>query len=144
MKPSARPRRPAATLRATVFVIGLAYLVLGISGFALVGSAMGYDPSRTVWVFGASGLLNIGHTGVGALGLAATHTEGTVRAFGWLSFFAFAGLFAYSILAVTVSPLGNLANVHGANVWLYGVTSLLGLVISVLPSRGGAATGHAT
>ncbi|EHR60241.1 DUF4383 domain-containing protein [Saccharomonospora cyanea] len=144
MRGSERAHPPAAALRLTVLVIGLAYLVLGISGFALVGSDMGYDPSRTVWVFGISGLLNIGHTGVGALGVAAAHTEATARAFGWLSFFGFAGIFAYSMLAITVSPLGNLANVHVANVCLYGVTAVLGLLISVVPSRGGAATGHAT
>ncbi|MEY7970630.1 DUF4383 domain-containing protein [Saccharomonospora xinjiangensis] len=144
MSPSARAQPPVAMLRAAVGVIGLAYLVLGIAGFAIAGSDMGYDESRTVWVFGVSGLLNIGHTGVGALGLAATRNEGTVRAFGWLSFFGFAGLLAYGILAVTVSPLGNIANVHIANVCLYGVSSVLGLLLSVVPSRGGAATGHAT
>ncbi|MGW9308036.1 DUF4383 domain-containing protein [Saccharomonospora azurea] len=144
MNPWTRALPPTGTLRVGVGVIGLAYLVLGIAGFALVGSDMGYDPSRTVWLFGASGLLNIGHTGVGALGLAATHTESTLRAFGWLSFFAFTGLFAYSILAVTLSPLGNLANVHVANACLYGVTAVLGLLISVVPTRGSAATGHAT
>lgn len=135
---------PSPTLRIGVGVIGLAYLVLGITGFAVAGSDMGYDPSRTVWVFGVSGLLNIGHTAVGALGLAATHNEGNLRAFGWLSFFAFTGLSAYSILAVTVSPLGNLANVHVANACLYGVTAVLGLLATVVPTRGGTATGHAT
>lgn len=69
MNPWTRALPPTGTLRVGVGVIGLAYLVLGIAGFALVGSDMGYDPSRTVWLFGASGLLNIGHTGVGALGL---------------------------------------------------------------------------
>ncbi|WP_024876008.1 DUF4383 domain-containing protein [Saccharomonospora piscinae] len=138
------PHPGAATLRAVVLVLGLWYLALGIAGFAVGGTGMGADVSRSVWLFGTSALLNIGHTGVGVLGLAATRSEATVRAFGWLGFFGFTGIFAYSVLAVTLSPLGNLANMRPGNVWLYAVTALLGLFVCVAPLRGSPATDPAT
>lgn len=129
------PHPGIGTLRAVVLVVGLWYLGLGIAGFSVEGSGMGLDSSRDVLAFGVSGLLNIGHTGVGVLGLAAAPRELTVRAFGWLSFFAFTGLFVYSLLAVTVDSAANLANVEPGNIWLYGVTALLGLFVSIVPAR---------
>lgn len=143
MKSPRMPHPPTALLQATVLLVGLCYLALGLAGFTTKGTGMGPDPTRTVWVFGVSALLNIGHTGVGVLGVAAVFHETVARAYGWLSFFAFTGLFAYSILAVTLSSTGNLANVRPANVWLYAVTAVLGLLVSVTPVRQ-PVTGHAT
>ncbi|WP_019808377.1 DUF4383 domain-containing protein [Saccharomonospora halophila] len=127
------PRPTVSMLRAVTLVIGLWYLTFGLLGFVTTSNSMGADPSRSVWVFGVSALVNLGHTGVGVMGVLAARAEETTRAFGWLAFFGFTGLTAYGILAVTVSPLGNLANVYAANVVLYGVSAVLGLLLCLLP-----------
>lgn len=126
-------RPTLSMLRAATLVIGLWYLAIGLTGFVTTSNSMGADPSRSVWVFGASALVNLGHTGVGIMGVLASRAEATTRAFGWMSFFGFTGLTAYGILAVTVSPLGNLANVLAANVVLYGISAVLGLLLCLLP-----------
>ncbi|MFF5990592.1 DUF4383 domain-containing protein [Prauserella flavalba] len=113
-----------------VGVVALWYLVMGITGFAL-HDGMGPESSRTVWVFGVSTLLNIMHTAVGVLALIATRKAVTARLFGWASFFAFAGLTAYSILATVLDEWGDLVNVKAANAWLYGATCLIGLVLAL-------------
>nr|WP_048876725.1 DUF4383 domain-containing protein [Saccharomonospora saliphila] len=122
-------------LRAAALVTGVWYLAIGLAGFLAVEGGMGVDSSRSLWVFGISALVNIGHTGVGVLGVLAARSETTTRAFGWMAFFGFTGLTAYGILAVTVSPLGNLANVTAGNVWLYGCSALLGLGLCLMPVR---------
>ncbi|WP_026455286.1 DUF4383 domain-containing protein [Saccharomonospora iraqiensis] len=126
-------RPTLSMLRAATLLIGLWYLVIGLVGFITTSNSMGADPSRSVWVFGVSALVNIGHTGVGIMGVLAARSEETTRAFGWMAFFGFTGLTAYGILAVTVSPLGNLANVNAANVVLYGISAVLGLLLCLLP-----------
>ena len=135
MRISQAPRLKINTARIVVVVVGLWYLGLGITGFAASGQGMGADSSRGFWGFGTSTVLNLGYLLVGVLALTATRNDRTLRAFGWLSFLAFTGFFAYSIFAATMSSLGNLANVRIANVVMYGVTALLGLFLSLIPYR---------
>ncbi|MEU3271961.1 DUF4383 domain-containing protein [Saccharomonospora sp. NPDC006951] len=121
--------------RLVVLVIGAVFLALGIAGFVTHGDAAGVDHSRTVLGFGVSGLLNIVHIAAGVLGLLAARKSATTRVYGWLLFFAFAGLTAYTIFATVIGGPGDIVNVNAANACLYGLSCAVGLVIALLPEH---------
>ena len=117
-------------------VIGLVYLALGVAGFFTPGTAAtGHDTGRTVWLFSASGVLNIVHTVIGVLGLlAATKLPGAL-AYCWTLFVGFTGLTAYGVLATAFEPREDPINVNWADNWLHGLTALLALATAVATTR---------
>ncbi|PXY28359.1 DUF4383 domain-containing protein [Prauserella muralis] len=137
VSPDETETRRTPWLRLAALFFGVVYLALGIAGFVLHGGGdLGPDADRTVWVFGVSALFNIVHTGVGLLGLLCSHRTVTARIYGWLLFFGFAGLTAYSVAGTVLGGSGDIANATAANTVLYACTAAIGLVVSLLPGSG--------
>ncbi|MFD9889339.1 DUF4383 domain-containing protein [Amycolatopsis sp. NPDC059027] len=116
--------------RLIVALIGIAYLALGLAGFWTPATGtVGHDPSRTVWIFGSSAVLNVVHTAVGVLALpAALHRASTI-AFAWVLFFGFTGLTVNGVLVAATGSAADPVNVNWADNWLHGLTALAGLAI---------------
>lgn len=123
-------------------LVGLAYLALGIVGFARTGLG-DFTGHQNVMVLGfmINPLHNLVHVVVGVLGLLTATYSGLSRTFGWVLFVAF-GLIAIWGLMITgvissnpVANLGNPLNLNQPDNWLHIGTAVLGLIIAVMPAR---------
>ncbi|MEV6898677.1 DUF4383 domain-containing protein [Amycolatopsis sp. NPDC051372] len=123
--------------RLVVLVVAVVYLVLGVAGFFVPETAhVGHAPSRTVWIFGSSTVLNIVHTAVGLLGLLAARKPSGAVGYCWFVFVAFAGLTAFGILSATFGTVDDdPVNLNGADNWLHGLTSLVALAVALAGDR---------
>lgn len=123
-------------------LVGLAYLALGIVGFARTGLG-DFTGHQDVMVLGfmINPLHNLVHVVVGVLGLLTATYSGLSRTFGWVLFIAF-GLIAVWGLMITgvisanpVANLGNPLNLNQPDNWLHIGTAVLGLIIAIMPAR---------
>ncbi|MGW4487407.1 DUF4383 domain-containing protein [Amycolatopsis sp. NPDC004368] len=123
--------------RLVVLALGVIYLVLGVVGFFVPETVhVGHDPSRTVWIFGASTVLNIVHTAVGLLGLLAARKLSGAIGYCWFVFVAFAGLTAFGILSAAFGTVDDdPVNINWADNWLHGLTSLVALAVVLMAGR---------
>ncbi|MEU4250448.1 DUF4383 domain-containing protein [Amycolatopsis sp. NPDC026612] len=130
------PRTGPNWLRPVVAVLGLLYLALGIAGFLTPETAaVGHETSRAVWIFSATPLLNIVHTGAGVLGLlAATRRPGAII-YCWVLFVGFTAMTAYGILATAFGNPEDPVNLNWADNWLHGLTAVAGLVLGIVAAR---------
>ncbi|WP_216207726.1 DUF4383 domain-containing protein [Amycolatopsis aidingensis] len=116
-------------------VLGLGYLTLGVLGYLLAdGSVLERAPGNTVWVFGASAVLNIVHLAVGVLGLAAAAKVTGAQFYGWALFAGFAGLTAYGVLVAATGSEHDILNLNWEVNLLHGATAVLGFLLGYLPS----------
>ncbi|SFB06074.1 protein of unknown function [Amycolatopsis marina] len=144
------PSRGPLLPRLIALVIGLVYLTLGLLGFFVAEPThMGHDPGNAVWIFSTSALLNIVHTAVGALGIAAATKTAGAQFYGWALFVGFTGFTIYGVFAAAAGSPGDHVNIDWANNWLHGGTAVLGLVLGFLQPKKQPAdarearTGHA-
>ncbi|GAB2990676.1 DUF4383 domain-containing protein [Amycolatopsis acidiphila] len=123
-------------------LVGLAYLALGIVGFARTGLG-DFAGHQDVMLLGfmINPLHNLVHVVVGVLGLLTATYSGLARTFGWVLFIGF-GLIAIWGLMITgviasnpVSNLGNPLNLNDSDNWLHIATAVLGLIIAIMPAR---------
>ncbi len=122
--------------RLVVALLGLVYLVLGVAGFFTPETAdVGHHPQNAVWLFSASGLLNLLHTLLGVAGLAAALRTTTALAYSWAAFIALTGLTAYGLVAATGNPPEDPVNINWADNWLHGLSALILLATGVLATR---------
>ena len=117
-------------------VVGAAYLLVGIMGFAItgLGSWFARDTNESVLGFEINGAHNVVHLAIGALGLLLAWRLGGARTFGWLLFVGYGAAFVYGLIAVERENL-NFLSLNPADNWLHLGGALLGLVIALWPTR---------
>ncbi|MEA5363509.1 DUF4383 domain-containing protein [Amycolatopsis sp., V23-08] len=137
-------RRPGlhTALQLVALVIGLGYLALGIGGFLVPGNAdaaagEGFgapSPQSTLLIFTVGPVLNVLHTLGGLVGLAAARSVSGAALYGLAGSVGFAGLSAFSFLAVTVD-IDDRPPFGWADVVLYVITTGVLVALAVLAFR---------
>jgi hypothetical protein len=125
-----RARSRASVSQALALVIGVVYLVLGITGFFLI--------DQPLWVFHTGPLLDVVRTAIGLLALVAARKRSSAQVIGLVLFFGLAGFTVYgSLSAATLQPtdVRQFFDVHWGDNVLHGVTAALGLIMGLLPQR---------
>ncbi|KZB79324.1 DUF4383 domain-containing protein [Amycolatopsis regifaucium] len=127
-------RSTISPLRPVVLVIALVHLALGLLGFFFLPEA---NPAgeNTLWIFSATGMLNVIRTVVGVLGVAAVLKPSAILAYSWIVFVAFAGLTAFGVLSAATTLAGDAVNVGWADNVLHALTSLTALAVALLTTR---------
>jgi len=127
-------RTAGSPLRAVVLVIALVHLVLGVLGFFFLPEA-NQAGENTLWIFSATGMLNVIRAVLGVLGLAAVLRPSTMLAYSWLAFVAFTGLTAFGILSAGTDLSGDAVNVGWADNILHALTALAALGVGIAATR---------
>ncbi|EMD23421.1 DUF4383 domain-containing protein [Amycolatopsis azurea] len=122
------------SLRPVVLLIALVHLVLGVLGFFFLPEA-NQTGENTVWIFSATGMLNIIRTIVGVLGVAAVLKPSAIYGYTWMIFIAFAGLTAFGVLSAATTSAGDTVNVNWADNVLHALTSLAALAVGIVVAR---------
>ncbi|WP_244199607.1 DUF4383 domain-containing protein [Amycolatopsis thailandensis] len=121
-----------------VLVIALVHLVLGVLGFFFLPEA-NQTGENTVWIFSATGMLNVIRTLIGVLGVVAVLKPAAIYGYCWMVFVAFAGLTAFGVLSAATSSAGDAVNFNWADNVLHALTSLSALIAGIVlvrrPSR---------
>jgi hypothetical protein len=117
-------------------VVAVAFLLLGVAGFAVTGFSgfTEYDPSQTVLGLAVNPLHNLVHLLVGVVGLAFWSRADRARTYGWILAVAF-GVVALYGFVVSGDADGNVLNLNGADNVLHLVTALVGVLIALWPRR---------
>ncbi|EME60852.1 DUF4383 domain-containing protein [Amycolatopsis decaplanina] len=121
-------------LRPVVFVIALVHLVLGVLGFFFLPEANQVG-ENTLWIFSATGMLDVIRTVIGVLGLVAVFKPSAIAAYCWLAFVAFAGLTAFGALSAGTDSSGDAVNLNWADNVLHALTSLAALAVGIAATR---------
>ncbi|AIG77528.1 Conserved putative membrane protein [Amycolatopsis japonica] len=121
-------------LRPVVLVIALVHLVLGVLGFFFLPEANEVG-ENTLWIFSATGMLDVIRTVIGVVGLVAVAKPSAIPAYSWLVFVAFTGLTAFGVLSAGTDSAGDAVNLNWADNVLHGVTALVALVVGVASTR---------
>lgn len=121
-------------LRPVVLVIALVHLVLGVLGFFFLPEA-NQAGENTLWIFSATGMLDVIRTVLGALGVIAFFKPSAIPAYCWLAFVAFAGLTAFGVLSAGTDMSGDAVNFSWADNVLHALTSLAALVVGIAATR---------
>jgi len=114
-------------------VLGVAYLVTGLLGFALTGS-MGFtahDPQMQMAGLTINPLHNVVHAVVGALGVFAFTRSRRAQRYGIVVLVAFGALAVLGFLGLGTGAM----NMNGPDNWLHAGTAVLGLLMAVVPTR---------
>ncbi|UMP03563.1 DUF4383 domain-containing protein [Amycolatopsis sp. EV170708-02-1] len=121
-------------LRPVVLVVALVHLVLGVLGFFYLPEA-NEAGQNTLWVFSATGMLDVIRTVIGVLGLVAVVKPSAIPAYSWLIFVAFTGLTAFGVLSAGTDSAGDAVNLSWADNALHAATALTALVVGVVATR---------
>ncbi|MFI9454746.1 DUF4383 domain-containing protein [Amycolatopsis sp. NPDC052450] len=127
-------RTTGSPLRAVVLVIALVHLVLGVLGFFFLPEA-NQAGENTLWVFSATGMLNVIRAVLGVLGLMAVFKPSAILAYSWMAFVAFTGLTAFGILSASTDIAGDAVNFGWADNVLHALTALAALVVGIAATR---------
>lgn len=134
---STTPDRPS-TRRAPhqwlALVVGVAYLVVGIAGFAVTGfdGFAEHDHHQTLLGFAVNPLHNIVHLIIGLAGVLMWSKPRTARIYGWILAIGYGATLVYGLFAVSDESI-NVLNINGADNILHGVSTVLGLLIALSP-----------
>ncbi|GAB3734359.1 DUF4383 domain-containing protein [Amycolatopsis oliviviridis] len=123
------------SLRPVVLVIALVHLVLGVLGFFFLPEA-NQTGENTIWIFSATGMLNIIRAVIGVLGVAAVLKPSAIYSYMWMVFIAFAGLTAFGVLSAATTSAGDTVNFNWADNVLHALTSLAALAVGIAVARG--------
>lgn len=117
----------------TVLLLGAAFVVNGLLGFAVTGTE-NFTSTTGHHMFGlnVNPLHNLVHLVIGAVGLLTCWRLGSARAFGWLLLFGYGSVMAYGLLTLGQTELNFLA-LNAADNVLHGLAALAGLLIGVWP-----------
>ncbi|MEV7042816.1 DUF4383 domain-containing protein [Amycolatopsis sp. NPDC051061] len=121
---------------------GIAFLVVGIIGFARtgVGNFAGHHDAG-FWRFSGNPLMSLVRVVTGVVGLLLAFGSGRARTFGWLLFIFYGALFVWGLMIdglISNNPFANAGNpmdMGRADTWLHLGVAALGLLIAVLPAR---------
>ncbi|WP_410648952.1 DUF4383 domain-containing protein [Amycolatopsis sp. cmx-4-54] len=126
-------------VRLAVIVLALVHLTLGVLGFFFLPEN-NQTGANTLWIFSATGILDLIRAGTGVGGLVAVLKPAAMAVYGWFVFLAFAGLTAFGVLSSATNTAGDAVNVGWADNILHALTSLaaFGIAAAVM-RRGGRA-----
>ncbi len=112
-------------------VVGLAFLVVGLAGFAVTGFAdpFGNDRMDTLAGFMVNPAHNVVHVLIGAAGIALSRTLRQARTYGWLLAVGYGAAFVYGLIAVGED--WDFLNLNWADNILHLVTAVVGVVIAL-------------
>lgn len=124
-------------------LVGLAFLALGVIGFAHTGvnDFAGQGHAMLWGVFAINPLHNVVHLLFGLVGVLLALTSVTARLYGWVLFAGYGLVLIWGLMLVgltstnPVSELGNPLNLNVADNWLHLGIAVLGLVIAIVPLR---------
>jgi peptidoglycan/LPS O-acetylase OafA/YrhL len=114
-------------------VLGVAYLVTGLLGFAVTGS-MGFtahDPQVQMAGLTVNPLHNLVHAVVGALGVFAVTRSRRAQRYGVLVLVVFGALAVTGFLGLGTGGM----NTNTPDNWLHAATAVLGLLMAIVPTR---------
>ncbi len=119
---------------------GAIYLLVGIVGFFITGfdNFAGNEQDEMLLFFMINPLHNIVHILVGIAGLLLGRTLAGARTYGWLLAVAYGAVFIYGLLAAGKD--WDFLNINGADNGLHILTTIVGLVIALMPVRDAAHT----
>ncbi|MEU3626720.1 hypothetical protein BS329_09120 [Amycolatopsis coloradensis] len=127
-------RTAESSLRPAVLVLALILLTVGVLGFFFLPED-NQAGENTLWIFSATGMLDIIRTGTGVLGLTAMLKPSAIRAYGWIVFVGFAGLTAFGVLSAATTTAGDAVNFGWADNVLHGLASIGALGIALVSTR---------
>jgi hypothetical protein len=123
-------------------LIALAFLALGIVGFARTGfSDFAGHGHGMLLGFAINPLHNVLHLVFGVVGLLLAFSSVTARLYGWVLFAGYGVLVVWGLALVgmtstnPISELGNPLNLNVADNWLHLGIAVLGLVVAIVPLR---------
>ncbi|OXM54996.1 DUF4383 domain-containing protein [Amycolatopsis alba DSM 44262] len=114
-----------------MLVIALVHLTLGILGFFFLPEA-NQPGENTVWLFSATGMLNIIRALIGVLGIVAVLKPSAIYGYCWMTFLALAGLTAFGVFSAATSSAGDAVNFNWADNVLHALTSVSALVAGIV------------
>ncbi|KFU75932.1 protein of unknown function [Amycolatopsis lurida] len=121
-------------LRPVVLIVALVHLVLGVLGFFFLPEA-NQAGENTLWIFSATGMLDVIRTVLGVLGLVAVIKPSAIPAYCWMAFVAFAGLTAFGVLSAGTDLSGDAVNLNWADNTLHALSSLAALLVGIAATR---------
>ncbi|WP_414938206.1 DUF4383 domain-containing protein [Amycolatopsis sp. cmx-11-51] len=123
-----------SSLRLAVLILALVHLTVGVLGFFFMPEN---NPTgeNTVWIFSATGMLDLLRTATGVVGLVAVFRPALMPIYGWFVFVAFAGLTCFGILSAATTSAGDEVNLNWADNILHALTALVALVVAILGVR---------
>ena len=130
---------PTTGSRTLPEILGLAfgaiYLLVGIVGFFITGfdDFAGNGQHEMLLFFMINPLHNVVHILIGVAGLVLSRTLAGARTYGWLLAVGYAAAFIYGLLAV--GEAWDFLNINTADNVLHAATTLVGLVIALMPVR---------
>jgi Domain of unknown function (DUF4383) len=113
---------------------GAIYLLVGIVGFFITGfdDFFGHT-DETLIVFDINPAHNIVHILIGVAGLVLGRTLAGARTYGWLLAVGYGAASIYGLIAAGKD--WDFLNINGADNGLHIATTLVGLVIALMPVR---------
>ena len=113
---------------------GAVYLLVGIVGFFITGFDNFFGHSdESLLFFHINPAHNIVHILIGVVGLALGRTLAGARTYGWLLAVGYGAASVYGLIAV--GKPWDFLNINGADNGLHIATTLVGLVIALMPVR---------
>jgi hypothetical protein len=133
-EPVAAGRSRPVLPQVVAFVLGVAFVINGVVGFAITGLA-GFTEHTGHDMFGlnVNPLHNLIHLAIGLLGAIMCWRLDLARAFGWLMVVGYGSVMAYGIFAVGQPGINFLA-LNAADNVVHGLAALAGLVVAMSPS----------
>lgn len=113
---------------------GAIYLLVGVVGFFVTGfdDFFGHT-DETLLVFDINPAHNVVHILIGLAGLALGRTLAGARTYGWLLAIGYGAASIYGLIAVGED--WDFLNINGADNALHIATTIVGLVIALMPVR---------
>jgi hypothetical protein len=113
---------------------GAIYLLVGIVGFFVTGFDNFFGHSdESLLIFHINPAHNVVHILIGVAGLLLGRTLAGARTYGWLLAVGYGAASVYGLIAVGEN--WDFLNINGADNGLHIATTLVGLVIALLPVR---------
>ena len=120
---------------------GAIYLLVGVVGFFITGFDNFFEHTdETLLIFDINPAHNVVHILIGVAGLALGRTLAGARTYGWLLAVGYGAASIYGLIAVGES--WDFLNINGADNGLHIATTLVGLVIALLPVRNSVDSRH--
>jgi hypothetical protein len=118
---------------------GAVYLLVGIVGFFVTGfdDFFGHQ-DETLLIFDINPAHNVVHILIGIAGLVLGRTLSGARTYGWLLAIGYGAASIYGLIAA--GKEWDILNINGADNGLHILTTIVGLVIALMPVRDAAHT----
>ncbi len=120
--------------------LGVIYTLIGLLGFLVTGfDKFAGVTGKTLLGFEINPLHNIAHLLVGVLGIVLAKTLASARTYGWLLAVVYGALFVFGLFVAGRNDSLNFLSLNAADNILHLLSTLVGLVIALLPVRRKAA-----